>query len=53
MKDAELLSLLNASVTGISGNSGLEMGEDEIPETADSRRRRREWEDDEDEENIW
>lgn len=54
MKDAELLSLLNASITGIVGDADLILGEDEIPGTADSRhRRRRDWEDEEDEEYDW
>lgn len=54
LKDAELLSLLNASITGIDGDSGLILGEGEVPETADSRhRRRRDWEDEEDEEYDW
>ena len=53
-KEAELLALMNASIAGVGGNSGIQMGDGETPTTADSRRRRNVWDDEElDEEENW
>ena len=55
IKEAELHTTLltSASITQIGGDSGLDFGTGEIPIEADSRRRRRNWEDEEDEEYDW
>ena len=52
-KDAELLTMLNASITQVGGNSNINIGTGETPTTADSRRRSL-WDDDElEEEENW
>ncbi len=39
---------MSSSITNVGGDAGITMGDDDAPETADSRRRyRNDWEDEE------
>ncbi|MCR4917288.1 MAG: hypothetical protein K6A96_16215 [Prevotella sp.] len=48
----EFQSMVCASLNGVNGNSGLQMGEGTVPTSGDSRRRRNVW-DDEDDDDLF